>query len=87
MTGTDYNADAQRRWRHGHKELIQDAGLDPYTIMGQGGREQVRQSWKQIAIREPDFFKGFDKFTEDYKALAQTRLRSFANRESAKTAR
>jgi hypothetical protein len=87
VTATDYNADAQRRWRHRHKELVQDAWLDRYTIMGQGGREQVRQSWEQIAIQEPDFFKGFDRFTEDYKALAQTRGHSFANRHSAKTAR
>lgn len=79
ISHTDYNAGAQCRWRQTHGELFRDASLDPYTVMGQARREDVRQSWKMIATSAPEFFSGFDKWMADYEALL-SRLSKLANR-------
>jgi hypothetical protein len=84
MTSTDYNADAQRRWRQKHNDLIRDAQLDPYTTKGQAGRDQVRRSCEEIAAREPEFFQGFTKFVDDYWAVARSRNRKLPNRGTTK---
>jgi hypothetical protein len=84
VTKTEYNADAQKRWRHKHNDLIQNAELDPYTITGQAGRQQVRQSWEQIAAQDPEFFKGFDIFADDYSALSQSRRDKPGNHQRSK---
>lgn len=75
MTGTAYIASAQRQWRRKYGELIRDNSLDPYTVMDRAGREKQRQLWNELATREPEFFRGYEKWIDTHEALERSRNR------------
>lgn len=85
ITGSNYNADAQRRWRNKHRELFLDNTLDPYTVKGHAGRELVLEQWNALAVKAPEFYGGFDSWVSDYAALNRFRQRKQSNRRNTKT--
>lgn len=87
MNDSDYNADAQRRWRHTHGQLIQDTMLDPYTNQTQMQRQASGRLMEDMIDSTPDFSDAIARLTSKFSKLLEYRLSSPRNRKSKKNPR
>jgi hypothetical protein len=76
VTLSDYGPAAHSRWRHQHRELIDDSSLDPYTTMTSVERERRRQTWVQFAHADPEFFEGYRTWSADLTLIDKAKRRS-----------
>lgn len=72
-TGKSYSEDALRRWRMKHRELIEDAGLDPYTMKSPEERDASRRVLEE-AMQVPEAREAIDRAVTAFAKL--TRLRT-----------
>jgi hypothetical protein len=84
MTCTDYNADAQRRWRQKHPGLIQNVWLDPYTTKTREEREDSIRVLSDVSAQHPEIARSISHCLSGFVRLIESRVRNSRNRKSAK---